>query len=305
MGVSSYPEVWGENEFVGVRTTKSAVFSVPNNTETAAPFGGADTWDTHGFHDPASNNTRITVPAGKGGHYLIIGQLTYRTGNAGNFQVAVRKNGTGSHLVYAYEYQPTGGNFPTFRAAGVAELQPGDYLELIAYQSTGAAVDGDDQILEVVRLGPSPSGGAPLQSSSGLLAHKLLPSTVNNSTTSITYVDVDAAEAVVSFIAPASGKVLVRLTGNVYFAGAVDGSFSWQLIRSDNTNAVGGAVAFRNNFDQYNGAHSTATLVTGLTVGTSYTYKWQHKVSTASKTVYLRSQNSDQGHSVMEVWRVD
>lgn len=47
---------------IGCRAVMSADQTAANySTNTAIPFDGADQFDTDGFHDPASNNTRITV----------------------------------------------------------------------------------------------------------------------------------------------------------------------------------------------------------------------------------------------------
>jgi hypothetical protein len=41
------------------------------NVPFTIPYANADNWDTNTFHNPSSNNTRITIPTGYGGKYLI------------------------------------------------------------------------------------------------------------------------------------------------------------------------------------------------------------------------------------------
>jgi hypothetical protein len=54
---------------VGLTNYYSTINSTP--TPFAVPFAGADSWDTDAYHDPTTNNTRITIPAGKAGKYLV------------------------------------------------------------------------------------------------------------------------------------------------------------------------------------------------------------------------------------------
>ena len=42
-----------------------------NGSNTYGAFTGADIKDTNGFHDPAVNNTRLTIPVGQDGPYLL------------------------------------------------------------------------------------------------------------------------------------------------------------------------------------------------------------------------------------------
>lgn len=58
--------------FVGVGAVQtSGTLAVIANTVHAVPLGTADQWDTDAFHDISTNNSRITIPAGKAGKYLV------------------------------------------------------------------------------------------------------------------------------------------------------------------------------------------------------------------------------------------
>jgi len=48
-------------------------YTTVNSTPTpfAMPYAGTEGWDTDGFHSTASNTSRITIPTGLGGKYLI------------------------------------------------------------------------------------------------------------------------------------------------------------------------------------------------------------------------------------------
>jgi hypothetical protein len=51
------------NYYVTVASTSGVTFLMP--------YANADNWDTNSFHNPASNNTRVTIPTGYGGKYLV------------------------------------------------------------------------------------------------------------------------------------------------------------------------------------------------------------------------------------------
>jgi len=54
---------------VGLHNYYSTIAVTP--TPMVVPFAGTESWDTHAFHDTSTNNSRITIPAGKAGKYLI------------------------------------------------------------------------------------------------------------------------------------------------------------------------------------------------------------------------------------------
>lgn len=120
------------------------------------------------------------------------------------------------------------------------------------------------------------------------------------STTSSSLTDVDATNLAVTFTAPSTGKVLVRLSA-VSLTNAVEQPAYWGLRvgaadvadSTVNAGADGGST-----IDQ---AASRAILVTGLTSGTSYTYKWAQKTSNGAYTTYTRYGGLS-GGAVMEVW---
>jgi len=124
--------------FVGVRLTKSANQSISNSTATAISFNG-ETYDTDGFHDNSTNNTRITIPSGKDGYYLIYGNVGWGINATGRREFSLRKN-TSTTL-------SDGGTGPTSAAyvsnifSIVLNLAAADYIELFGFQTTGGAFD--------------------------------------------------------------------------------------------------------------------------------------------------------------------
>jgi gliding motility-associated-like protein len=80
----------------GVGLTTSVTVNVPNNSATAVLWN-TEEWDTNGFHSTVTNTSRITIPTGAGGYYLINASVQNQGTNASNIyrQVILRKNGTG------------------------------------------------------------------------------------------------------------------------------------------------------------------------------------------------------------------
>lgn len=78
-----------------VRLVASGTQSITNNTNTAIIYSGTDDIDTHSYHDPATNNTRITPT--KAGYYRVA--VTYWTAASVTLsfiETFVRKSGSTS-----------------------------------------------------------------------------------------------------------------------------------------------------------------------------------------------------------------
>lgn len=84
---------YGPNKPVGRIRQGTAQSGIVNSTSTAVTFAAADEIDTHGFHDIATNNTRVT-PTVAGIYHVtgavsIAGQTDYT-----QVQAFLQKNGT-------------------------------------------------------------------------------------------------------------------------------------------------------------------------------------------------------------------
>ena len=112
--------------------------SLTNNTLTALTFN-EELYDTDAFHNNVTNNTRITIPAGLGGKYLVNGTVIYNTNGTGSRLAQLHKNGAsvndGADVI---------GNASTYVGntfSCVVSLVATDYLELIVRQTSGGALD--------------------------------------------------------------------------------------------------------------------------------------------------------------------
>ncbi len=118
--------------------------------------------------------------------------------------------------------------------------------------------------------------------------------TVN--TTSSTYGFVDSTNLVVAFVAPPSGKVLGRLCAR----GSGGGDWlHWGVHDGTSDVSVSDAQVTLTNIRSHH-----EFQVTGLTPGTTYTWKWRHKNESNSITVSTIYGGAS-GMAVMEVWAVN
>jgi hypothetical protein len=92
--------------------------------------------DTDAYHSTSSNTSRITVPTGKAGKYLVIGKVYYSQNSSGRRIVAIRKN---SSSLTEFETTP-GSTEPTILATYIVDLAVGDHVEMTAWQNSGVTL---------------------------------------------------------------------------------------------------------------------------------------------------------------------
>lgn len=124
--------------FHGVKVYRSAAFSMPNATVTSIPWDAED-FDTDGYHDTATNNTRLTVPTGLAGKYSVTFNVgTDATVGAARFIALIMVNGVSVHGGRT-ETSAASTSAPTVAVTTILDLAVGDYVEAQFYQdSTGA-----------------------------------------------------------------------------------------------------------------------------------------------------------------------
>ena len=129
----------------GVRVWRSTAQTIANNTATAIEFDTVIN-DEDGFSDLSNHPTRLTVPNGMGGKYILGFYLLYSgLSVAGGWYpyvaTGVKLNGTGfANLVADSEYSASGFG-PITSSSCQVNLDAGDYIELIAFQYTGNSND--------------------------------------------------------------------------------------------------------------------------------------------------------------------
>lgn len=117
---------------IGARVQRVLPQSIPNNATTVISFARVR-YDTNAFWS-SSSPTQLTIAIA--GKYLIGASVTYAANATGVRQVGLRVNGG----VYpALQVAPAGTD--NFAISTVFPLVAGDYVELITYQTSGAALN--------------------------------------------------------------------------------------------------------------------------------------------------------------------
>ena len=124
----------GTPAFVGCSLTKSANQSISTATATAVTWD-TELKDTDAFHSTSSNTSRITIPAGKAGMYLVTGQLSFASNSTGLRNCEIKKNGVGYFIPWVSP--ATNGDWSAGSISNIIELAETDYIELFAYQNSG------------------------------------------------------------------------------------------------------------------------------------------------------------------------
>jgi hypothetical protein len=110
---------------------------IATGAAAAAVNMDSEEFDSDGFHDNVTNNTRLTVPAGKAGKYLCYANLLGSGhSNTTQIQAELRKNGA---VVAVDMQQDTGGVSHGFYPSTVLDLAVGDYVEVYGYKAGGAS----------------------------------------------------------------------------------------------------------------------------------------------------------------------
>jgi len=134
------------------RLTKATTQTIATATDTAISFGASDTedFDAEGWHDPSTNNSRITVD--EAGLYLITGFILWTGDNTGIRTAYIYKNG--SQLTVARQIvNGVGSAADSVQTQLIEVLASSDYIELYGRQTSGGNLDTTNTTrLEVIKL---------------------------------------------------------------------------------------------------------------------------------------------------------
>lgn len=119
--------------FVGCSLYASSDQSIGNATFTAITWN-AENYDTNAFHDNSTNNSRITIPSGKGGYYEIYGKLDWYNNATGRRGIRIYKNGTD---IKAAWINSSANDEMAAQIYTVISLAATDYIEIFGYQNSG------------------------------------------------------------------------------------------------------------------------------------------------------------------------
>lgn len=137
---SAYQAISDHDTFVGARIFHSVNQSLANATTTALALD-SETLDTNGFHDPATNNPRFTIPAGKAGKYRIEGTIAFANNGTGERTASIYKNGVTELRTVLVGGAAGGTNGLYVSVSDVQSLAVNDYVDLRATQNSGGALN--------------------------------------------------------------------------------------------------------------------------------------------------------------------
>jgi len=138
--VSPYKVKWATPSastptFVGVSVYRANPDQAIANATWTNVNWTAENFDTDGFHDNSTNNTRLTIPTGKGGYYHVTSQIGLQGNNGTEWSMRIQKNA--ANLRYNVN---TGQTYDASLALEfTTNLVAGDYLELSTYQNSGTS----------------------------------------------------------------------------------------------------------------------------------------------------------------------
>lgn len=129
--------------FYGVRAYAGATTSINNTTWTSIALN-SERFDTSSFHDNASNNSRLTVPTGLGGTYLIGGNGAFAASATGERGMRIWLNGT-TRIHDEMRTAVADVALPTrLTAVTLYQLVATDYVELQLWQDSGGALNSQN-----------------------------------------------------------------------------------------------------------------------------------------------------------------
>lgn len=127
---------------------------------------------------------------------------------------------------------------------------------------------------------------------------------VNVSRTATTFADVDATNLAITFTAPPSGAVLVRVTARINVVNTTSGDMGYWNLREGSSDLNGTDAQMMASPAANVAASARVSLtarITGLTPGASLTYKLGHKIGAANGTVTTLA-GAVAGPGTLEVW---
>lgn len=115
----------------------STTQSLNSGAQTMISLDSED-YDVGTMHDLVTNNSRITIPAGAGGLYLIIGRVDYAANSTGARRAEIFKNGT---RIFRNQIPAAAAQITSVQAVSLQVLAAADYIELGGFQDSGGALN--------------------------------------------------------------------------------------------------------------------------------------------------------------------
>jgi hypothetical protein len=126
---------------ISCRVYSDAAQSIGNNSNTIVTFN-QEVDDAGGMHDNSSNNSRITIPAGQGGLYIVSAIVMWAHNATGQRHCEFFLNG-GTSLAFYTCNGVVGDSGASLALTGtiLREFDAGDYIEIRVYQASGGSLN--------------------------------------------------------------------------------------------------------------------------------------------------------------------
>lgn len=144
------PPIWlppgGAGGYIGgALVTASAAQALPSAVWTAINFD-LETYDTHGIHDPVTNNSRLTVPAGVD-RVQMIANLSCVNASGGFRAFSIRLNGVLDVIAPQERHVGTNAVLPAANlSTPIRSVVPGDYFEALIFQNRGTTINTREDV---------------------------------------------------------------------------------------------------------------------------------------------------------------
>jgi hypothetical protein len=117
--------------------------NVPDDGAYHALAFDTESFDTDVFHDPSSNNSRITIPTGLDGYYIITGTIVYAANATGYRDARIMLNSiaTGTAIGTGRNQNVGGATAARVQTITTYRLAATDYIELCALQNSGGGLN--------------------------------------------------------------------------------------------------------------------------------------------------------------------
>jgi hypothetical protein len=128
----------GGSSFVGCRLYKTTNQTMATGTWVTITYD-SESFDTNSFHDNSTNTSRITIPSGKAGYYLINARVNIEA-NATGARLA-RFTVNGNELFAGIEVAGSSAAGCKYTMSTIQNLSVGDYVELLCLHNVGSNLD--------------------------------------------------------------------------------------------------------------------------------------------------------------------
>ena len=146
--------------FPSVRVSNSADQTIANNDAAVVLTFNTDLWDTAGFHSTTTNTSRLTVPPGYDGTYMIGGTAQFEAAAAGQRIYSICYNGDLNNPIMQVQHtNNTAANRMALPVITPYQLDADDYVEFRVYQNRGGVLDIRainywSPVFWMIRIGP-------------------------------------------------------------------------------------------------------------------------------------------------------